>query len=297
MKRPVASDLVGLELPTTSWSWGWRDAILYALGIGGRPGPGALDDPDSADEGDIDFLLERRGPKVYPTLAVIPAMNALMQVSEVVDLDIARMLHGEQRITLHRPFPASGSVRVAGKIVECWDKGSAAVIGLETDLFDEAEPDAGPIASTYASLFAKRYGGFGGERGPDTSGQHVPPDRAPDHVVTDVVRPEQAAIYRLSGDRVMLHIDPQFARKAGYPGPFLHGLCTYGFVGRAVLRTLCDNEPARLAGFGGRFADLVWMNDEIITSMWDEGDGNITVQASTSRGKVVLSQAHATIKA
>lgn len=238
---PLSSELVGLELPETTWSWGWRDAVLYALGIGARPGPGALVEA-GADEGDIDFVLERRGPKVYPTFAVIPGMTALAGVSGVVDLDIGRMLHGEQAITLRRPFPASGELTVKGRIVDVWDKGKAAVVGVESELVDAD----GPVATTYASLFAKGYGGFGGERGPDAGGIHRPPDRQPDHVIDDVVRPEQAALYRLSGDRVFLHIDPDVARKAGYAGPFLHGLCTYGFAGRAVLRALCENEPERL---------------------------------------------------
>jgi acyl dehydratase len=288
-KQALSSELVGLELPEATWSWGWRDAVLYALGIGGRPGDGALADA-GADEGDLDFLYERRGPKVYPTFSVIPGMMVLGGVSKVVDLDIARMLHGEQSITLHRPFPASGELTVKGRIVDVWDKGNAAVIGVESELTD----DDGPVATTYASLFAKGYGGFGGERGPDTSNVHQPPDREPDHVVEDVVRPEQAALYRLSGDRVLLHIDPDFARKAGYPGPFLHGLCTYGFAGRAVLRTLCDNEPEQLRSMTGRFAGLVWMNDHIITKIWDLGDGEAVFRAETQGGDVVLSHAHAT---
>ncbi len=289
---PVSADLVGTALPDITWSWGWRDAVLYALGVGARPGDGALVNPD-ADEGDLDFILERRGPKVLPTLAVIPGMAALSEVSKVVDLDISRMLHGEQGITLHRPFPASGQVTVRGRIVDVWDKGTAAVIGVESELID----DDGPIATTYASMFAKGYGGFGGERGPDTRSVHQPPDRDPDHVLTDDVRPEQAALYRLSGDRVMLHIDPQFARKAGYPGPFLHGLCTYGFAGRAVLRALCDNEPERLLSMTGRFADLVWMNDRIITKIWELGDGNAIFQAETQNGAIVLSNAHVRYRA
>lgn len=289
MGAQLSADLVGTEFRTTTWSWGWRDAVLYALGIGARPGDGALTDAD-ADEGDLDFLYERRGPKVFPTFAVIPAMNALGAVSKVIELDVARMLHGEQALTLHRPFPASGELTVAGRIRDIWDKGNAAVIGVESELAD----DDGPVATAYASLFAKGYGDFGGDRGPDTSGVHAPPDRDPDHVITDVVRQEQAATYRLSGDRVLLHIDPDFARKAGYPGPFLHGLCTYGFAGRAVLRALCDNEPERLRSITGRFADLVWMNDEIITKIWTVGDGEAVFQAETQTGAVVLSHAHVT---
>ncbi|MCP5028921.1 MAG: 3-alpha,7-alpha,12-alpha-trihydroxy-5-beta-cholest-24-enoyl-CoA hydratase [Actinomycetia bacterium] len=283
----VSSDLVGTELPEGTWSWGWRDAVLYALGIGARPGDGALVDA-GADEGDLDFLFERRGPKVYPTFAVIPGMTALGGVSAVADLNVARLLHGEQAITMHRPFPAQGELTVKGRIVDVWDKGKAAVIGVESELVDAD----GPLATTYASLFAKGYGDFGGERGPDTSDIHQPPDREPDHVIDDVVRQEQAALYRLSGDRVTLHIDPDFARQAGYPGPFLHGLCTYGFAGRAVLRALCANEPERLRSMTGRFADLVWMNDHIITKIWETGDGEAVFRAETQTGAVVLSHAH-----
>ncbi|MGI9594921.1 MAG: MaoC/PaaZ C-terminal domain-containing protein, partial [Acidimicrobiales bacterium] len=284
---PLSSDLVGLALPEITWSWGWRDAVLYALGIGARPGDGALVDAE-ADEGDLDFLYERRGPSVYPTFAVIPGMRALGGVSAAVDLDVARLLHGEQAITLHRPFPATGELTIRGRIVDVWDKGTAAVIGVESELVD----GDGPLATTYASLFAKGYGGFGGDRGPDTGDVHRPPDRDPDHVIDDVVRPEQAALYRLSGDRVLLHIDPEFARRAGYPGPFLHGLCTYGFAGRAVLRALCGNEPGRLLSMTGRFADLVWMNDRIITKIWVLDDGEAVFRAETEGGTEVLTHAH-----
>ncbi|MCP4223431.1 MAG: 3-alpha,7-alpha,12-alpha-trihydroxy-5-beta-cholest-24-enoyl-CoA hydratase, partial [Actinomycetia bacterium] len=169
-----------------------------------------------------------------------------------------------------------------------WDKDTAAVIGVESELVD----DDGPLATTYASLFATGYGGSGGARRPDTSTIHQPPDRDPDHIVDDVVRQEQAALYRLSGDRVLLHIDPEFARRAGYPGPFLHGLCTYGFAGRAVLRALCNNEPGRLVSMTGRFADLVWMNDRIITKIWELGDGQAVFQAETQNGAAVLTHAH-----
>jgi acyl dehydratase len=286
---PLSSELVGLDLPETTWSWGWRDAVLYALGIGARPGDGALVDAEES-EGDLDFIYERRGPKVYPTIAVIPGMTALGGVSAVVDLNVARLLHGEQSITLHRPFPANGEVTVKGRIVDVWDKGKAAVIGVESELVD----DDGLVATTYASLFAKGYGDFGGERGPDTGDIHVPPDREPDHIVEDVVRPEQAALYRLSGDRVFLHVDPDFARSSGYAGPFLHGLCTYGFAGRAVLSSLCGNEPQRLKTMTGRFADLVWMNDHIITKIWEVGDGEAIFRSETQNGAVVLSHAHAT---
>ena len=115
-------------------------------------------------------------------------------------------------------------------------------------------------------------------------------------MVEDTTRPEQGAIYRLSGDRNPIHIDPDFAKLGGFEKPFVHGLCTYGFVGRAVLRELCGNDPARFKSLSGRFAAQVYFGDTIITKMWKTGDGVAIVQAETQNGNVVLSQAKAEFK-
>lgn len=272
----LSPDLVGAELPTRTVSWTKHDVILYAVGVGARPDNG------------LDFIYEGRGPKVLPTYAVVPGMNILGGLSSVVRLDLARLLHGEQGITLHRPLPPEATVTSTSKIVEVWDKGKAGVVGMEGTCSD----DDGPLFSVYSSLFVIGGGGFGGERGPSSS-KAGPPEREPDHVVEDETRPEQAAIYRLSGDRNPMHIDPDFATKAGFAGPFLHGLCTYGFAGRAVLDRLCGGDPARFSGFRVRFADQVWPGDTIVTKIWDMGDGTAHVQAETQKGNVVLSQATA----
>ena len=272
----LSSDLVGAELPTRTVSWTKHDVLLYAVGVGARPDNG------------LDFIYEGRGPKVLPTYAVVPGMNIIGGLSSVVRLDLARLLHGEQGITLHRPLPPEATVTSTSRIVEVWDKGKAGVVGMEGTCSD----DDGPLFSVYSSLFVIGGGGFGGERGPSSS-KGGPPDREPDHVVEDETRPEQAAIYRLSGDRNPMHIDPDFATKAGFAGPFLHGLCTYGFAGRAVLDRLCGGDPVRFGGFRVRFADQVWPGDTIVTKIWDTGDGTAHVQAETQKGNVVLSQATA----
>lgn len=276
----LSPDLVGAKLPATTVSWNKHDVLLYAVGVGARPDNG------------LDFIYEGRGPKVLPTYAVIPGMTIIGGLSSVVRLDLARLLHGEQGITLHRPLPPAATVTSTSRIVEVWDKGKAGVIAMEGTCSD----DDGPLFSTYSSLFVVGGGGFGGERGPSSSKASEPPAREPDHVVEDQTRPEQAALYRLSGDRNPMHIDPEFARKAGFPGPFLHGLCTYGFAGRAVLERLCDGDPDRFTGFRVRFADQVWTGDTIVTKIWDLGDGRAQVQAETQRGNVVLSQATATYR-
>jgi acyl dehydratase len=154
--------------------------------------------------------------------------------------------------------------------------------------------DEGPLFTTTSSLFVRGAGGFGGERGPSTEGKHAPPGREPDLVISYETRPEQAAIYRLSGDRNPIHIDPEFAKMAGFDAPFLHGLCTYGVVGRAILHGLCESEPARFKSFEARFADRVELGDTIITKLWRNGTGEAIVQAETQRGNVVLAQSKTT---
>ena len=273
----LSNDLVGKTADPIEVSWDEKDVMLYALGAGARP----------YDE--LDFLYEGKGPKVLPTFAVIPGMRGMGAIGGL-DINPAMILHGEEGITVHREIPPRATVKLTGKIVEIWDKGSAAVIGVE----GAAEDADGPMFTAKASIFVRGAGGFGGERGPSTKGRNEPPDREPDHVVSDATRIEQAAIYRLSGDRNPLHIDPEFAKNlAGFDTPILHGLCTYGVVGRAILKSVCGGDPARFAGFEARFADTVLPGDTVVTKVWDLGGGEAIVQAETERGNVVLSQAKA----
>ena len=279
--RPLSPDLVGTEFDPIEFSWTKRDAIIYALGVGCQP------------EGELDFVYERRGPAVLPTYAVIPGMNALIGLAGVVQLDFTRLLHGEQGVTLHRDLPPKAKIKLEGRIVEIWDKEKSAVIGVEGIASDED----GPIFSVYTSLVLLGQGGFGGERGPSGDVAHAAPDRPADIITTHDVRPEQAAIYRLSGDLNPMHIDPDFATKAGFDGPFLHGLCTFGFIGRAVLDGLCEGDVSRFGSLRGRFVDQVWPGDTIITKQWLDGEGSAIIEAETDRGITVLSQAQASLRA
>jgi acyl dehydratase len=259
-------------------SWNSKDAMLYALGVGAKP----------AEE--LDFVYEGRGPLVLPTYAVIPAMRAMGNLRQVVNLKIQRLLHGEQGIELLRALPAKTEITLESRVSEVWDKGKSGVIGVAA-LARDAE---GPLFRSHSTLFYIGGGGFGGEPGPSTKGKNLPPDREPDLVVDHATQPEQGALYRLSGDRVALHIDPDFAQKAGYDKPFMHGLCTYGFVGRAILHGLCGGDPARFKSMTGRFADTVQFEDHIITKFWHDGPGAAILQVETQAGNVVLSQARAT---
>ncbi len=279
----ISPSLVGQDFGSTTRSWNDNQTMLYAAGVGAMP------------DKELDFLYEGRGPKVLPTYAVIPGMWAMGNIGKYIKMPIARMLHGEQSVELFRPLPANADITMTGRLSEIWDKGKgkAAVFGAECIASDKD----GPLFKTHSTLFFIGGGGFGGERGPSTSDLNLPPDRAPDHVVEYQTRLDQGAIYRLSGDRVQLHIDPEFARKAGYKDAFMHGLCTYGFVGRAILHTLCGSDPAKFISMSARFADQVFFGDKIITKIWRDGPGKAIIQAVTQNGNVVLSQAAATFKA
>lgn len=278
--QPLSANLVGTKFEPRQVSWNSKDTMLYALGVGARP----------SDE--LDFLYEGRGPKVLPTYAVIPGLYAMGNIARAVKLDIARTLHGEQGIELLRPLPAEAELNMESTLSEVWDKGKAGVIGVRAE-FSDAD---GPVFRTHSTLFYIGGGGFGGEPGPSTRDKNRAPDREPDLVVEYETREDQGAIYRLSGDRVPLHIDPEFAKQAGYDKPFMHGLCSYGFVGRAVLHSLCDGDPERFVSLEGRFAERVEFGDHILTKIWRTGDGEALLRAETQDGKIALSQARATFR-
>lgn len=273
--RVAIPQAAGIELPPTTFEYDERDVMLYAVGVGAS---------------ELEFVYER-GLKVLPTFAVVPAFPAMMGLTAAVEVNPVMILHGEQRIKLHKPIPTKGRLTTAGKVSGVYDKGKGALVVVEAETKDEQ----GEVLFVNTSgVFVRGAGGFGGERGPEAGNK--PPDRAPDKTVEMQTLPIQAIIYRLSGDRNPLHIDPAFAKMAGYDTPILHGLCTMGHVGRAVLGSYCDNEPARLAGIEVRFSGVVFPSDSIITEMWDEGGGRIVIQAKTQRGEVVISNAAATVK-
>jgi acyl dehydratase len=276
----LSPDLAGFEFEPQTSSWRPRDTMLYALGVGARPAT------------ELEFLYEGKGPLVLPTYAVIPAMMAMANLRQAVKLKLSRLLHGEQSIELLRPLPANCDITLRSHISEIWDKGKSAVIGVSA----VAEDADGPLFKSHSSLYYIGGGGFGGEPGPSSRDKNQPPSRAPDRVVEYQTREEQGALYRLCGDRVPLHIDPEFARQAGYEKPFMHGLCTYGFVGRALLSVLCDNRPENFTSMTGRFSERVEFGDKIITRIWKTTPGEAVVQAETQDGKVVLSQAAVSYK-
>ena len=279
MAEKISAALIGLESEPVEFSWEEKDVQLYALAVGCKP------------EHELDFVYESRGPKVLPTYSVVSGLTIMGSIMSKIEFNLAMLLHGEQKITLHRTIPAKGKATGIGRIVEVWDKGKAAVIGVESVVSDSD----GPLYTTHATLFIRGAGGFGGERGPSSAETAIViPDRDPDFVVDEVTRPEQAALYRLTGDRNPIHIDPNFAKFGGFDKPFLHGLCTYGFAGRAALHSLCGGDPAKFGSMTGRFSDQVYMEDTIITKIWKTAEGEAVMLVETQKGNVVLSQSRVT---
>lgn len=196
------------------------------------------------------------------------------------------MVHASQSLDLLRPVPPSGEVRVEAEIVAVWDKGKSSIVevaGTGTD----AE---GPLFRSRSATMVLGIGDWGGERGPSSSGAEDP--GPPDRVHDDHVRPEQAAIYRLSGDRNPLHIDPEAAQKAGFDDVFLHGLCTLGFAARALINGSGSGDPTALRSITCRFAKPVALDRPLRTEVWEQDDGTCRFRTSQN-GTVALSAGEA----
>jgi acyl dehydratase len=196
----------------------------------------------------------------------------------------AMLVHGEQSISLAREIPVEGEIESISEIVGIYDKGSGALVVLEST--STLVGDGAPLFTSRSGLFIRGEGGWGGDRGPSST--FAVPDRTPDHEVTYPTRTDQALTYRLSGDRNPLHSDPKFAAMAGFPRPILHGLCTYGFTGRALLHNLCGGDPARFRSMSGRFSSPVFPGEALTVRMWREGPGEALFQTVGPDGRVVL---------
>jgi acyl dehydratase len=181
-------------------------------------------------------------------------------------------------------LPVAGTVRTTSTVTGIYDKGSGALVVSENRAVDAASGE--PLVTTRGGVFIRGEGGFGGERGSDQPWER--PEREPDHTVVLQTRPEQALIYRLSGDRNPLHVDPKFAARGGFDRPILHGLCTYGVTGRALLHSLCGSDPARFGSMYGRFSRPVWPGDTLTVSIWLTDDNSALFQTTRPDGTVVI---------
>ena len=287
----IKLDLVGRKSDPIPFVYTWKDTVVYALGVGAKLGPAG---ESKADE--LDFLYEGRGPKVLPTFAVVPSFTSMIAVAGDLGANPMMILHGEQKIILHRPIPAGGKLSTVSEVKGIYDKGKGALVVVEARTTVADGPDQGqPLFDNVFSIFVRGEGGFGGERGPEAVKADPPAGVAPDFEVVEATTREQALLYRLSGDVNPLHADPNMAKFGGFDRPILHGLCTYGFAGRALLRGACGGDPARLRSFGARFAGVVFPGDTLTTRGWKDGDSRYLVTVTTQEGKLVLSNAVAEV--
>jgi len=248
-----------LSSQNEAFSYSDRETMLYALGIG----LGA----DPLNRAELPFVYEQ-GLKAVPTQASVAAWGA-GRLGEV-GINYLMVVHGEQRLTMHRPMPAAADILADWHIVDIIDKGPGKGALIVADTVLKLKSDGQPICTLGSTIFARADGGFGGpsEGGPQP---HPTPDRAPDKVLALSTRPDQALLYRLSGDRNPLHSDPDVAKAAGFDRPILHGLCTYGTTCRALLQTYADYDPTAIKAFDVRFSSPVFPGETIVTRMWKEG--------------------------
>ena len=251
---PIDPEAVGRTSGPHPVRWSSKDALLYALAVG------AGGDPDD----DLEFTTENTQgmpQRVLPTFPLVISSGA--PPIPVGNFDRSRSVHGEQSLMLDAPLAPAGIGSMVSEIEAIYDKGSGALIRRTTILFD----DEGRKLATYRTgQFIRGEGGFGGSCGPKSV--WTLPDRRPDHLIEQPTRRDQALLYRLTGDTNPLHSDPALAARAGFDRPILHGLCTFGFVGRAVLQ-LIGGDPARFRSMKVRFSAPVLPGDKLTTEFWE----------------------------
>ena len=242
-------------------SYSDRETMLYALGIG------FMRDP--MNEAELPFAYEN-GLKAVPTMATVVGwgMGGAMRKSGI---NYLMVVHGEQKLTVHKPLPPAATVVFDERVLGAFDKGKdkGAVIYTERVMKEQASGDK--LCTLVSATFARGDGGFGGPKDGAPVPHRLPEGRKPDVVHEAETRPDQAFIYALSGDRNPLHRDPKVAKLAGFPRPILHGLCTYGTACRSLISTVCDYDPAKITGFDVRFSSPVFPGETIVTEMWTDG--------------------------
>ena len=271
---------LGSSLPSRQFAWDEDRVILYHLGLGAGAPP--------TDPLELSYTYEGN-LSVLPSFGTVAAYSAMAATSMArgVDINWALVLHGEQDLEIRQPIPRSGEVTSQPRIAHIYDKGRAALMVVEVTSTDQQTGEV--LFINRSSLFIRGEGGWGGNPGPKASNQA--PSREPDHIIRSPTLPQQALLYRLSGDKNPLHADPAFAALGGFDRPILHGLCTYGVVCKAAVDTVLGGDPARARRYRARFAGVVFPGETVTTRMWEEGDKVLLEAVVEDRDATVLSNA------
>jgi acyl dehydratase len=267
-------------------SYGTRDCILYALGIGIGMGP--------VDPGELKFVYERLGLEAFPTMAVVLGWPGRM-TDPAFGIDERLVVAGDLKVVLHRPLAPEGRLVSRPRVREVIDKGpgNAAIVLNTRDL---VSPDGTLVATVDSSTFARKHGGFGGKV-TETPAPHAMPQTAPEKICDLPTPPNLALLYRLTGDENPLHADPQRAKVAGFDRPILHGAASFGIAAHAILRSVADYRPERLASIEARFSKPVFPGETIRTEIWPQGE-RVSFQCRVvGRNDIVLSNGLATLRA
>jgi len=274
---------IGADLGERSFAWSASDVLLYHLGIGAGSRAG-----DNVSPTALAYTYDGPGLQVLPSFGVVAPTFHETEPPPLdlpgCDIDLAQVVHGSQSVTVTGPLRASGAATIRTTITDVWDKGRAAVIWQEGVATSDATGEE--LWRVRSSIFVKGEGGWGGERGSSTAVEI--PDRAPDLSTSYDVTPQQALLYRLCGDRNPLHADPDFAKGAGFPAPILHGLCTWGIVLREITDGMLDGDAGRVAGFGARFAGVVFPGETLQVSAWHTGAGIVASVTVGDDGRPAL---------
>jgi acyl dehydratase len=271
----------GARLPDGQSSYTKDQVILYHLGLGaGVP---------ATSPSELEYTYEKN-LKVLPSFAVVPGFGSMGGIASVpgMQFNFAMLLHGEQEVILHRPLPVEAKLKTSAHIPEIYDKGKAALVILEAAASNEA--DGQPLYTNRMSLFIRGEGGFGGDSGPKVG--NAAPERAPDGVVERKTLPQQALIYRLSGDKNPLHADPEFAKLGGFDTPIIHGLCSYGIACKAIVDEVLGGDVTQVARYQARFAGVAFPGETYRISYWKDGARRILLEAaSVERNAKIISNA------
>ena len=270
--------LFNFPIPTIRQTLRWQDTALYNFSIGlGQ---------DPMDTAQLDFVYEPR-LRAMPSMAVVLGYPGFWIRDPGTGVDWVKVVHGEQSLILHQPLPVEGELTGISRVTGIVDRGAGK--GAMVYSSREVRDAAGTLLATLEmTTFARGDGGYGGPAGP-VKAPHPEPEGAPDITVDLPTRPEAAIVYRLNGDFNPLHIDPDIARAAGFERPILHGLCTFGVVCHALMRTLCDYDPARFGRMDLRFSSPVYPGETIRTEIWRQPGGAAFRARVVERDKVVVS--------